>query len=99
MGDENMSQRCLKQWKETVDFINAKFWDEARGAFVDYITLDDQRAKHISEHGNYMMMTYGYVSPERAARIAQFLRDPGVEIGQVSPLQMDFLMNGLFNYG
>jgi len=99
VGDDKMTQKWLGQYEETVNSINAKFWDDARGVFVDYITPDDCLGEHVSEHGNYMLMTLGCVDRSRTERIVEWLTDPSLDIGQISPLQMDFLINGLFRYG
>jgi alpha-L-rhamnosidase len=98
-GDNKNGAAWLGQYETTAASLNAKFWDDTRGAFVDYITPDDHLGEHISEHGNYMLMALGCVDTNRAKRIVECLRDPGFDIGQISPLQMDFLINGLCNYG
>ncbi|MDP7742840.1 MAG: trehalase family glycosidase, partial [Lentisphaeria bacterium] len=56
VGADKLAQKWLGQYEETVKSINAKFWDDARGVFVDYITPDDCLGEHVSEHGNYMLM-------------------------------------------
>ncbi len=98
-SDEAMARKWLDQFKQTVSAINEKFWDDKKGAYVDYVSPDDQRADHTSEHGNYMLMAWQYVDKDRATRIVEHLRNPTLQIGMSTPLQMNFLIDGLFNYG
>ena len=98
-SDEKMARQWLDQFNQTLSSINEKFWDDERGAFVDYVSPDDERGEHTSEHGNYMLMAWNFVEESRARRIVEHLNDPTNESGLVTPLQMNFLIDGLFNYG
>ena len=99
VSDDKMAQKWLQQFKQTLGSINEKFWADEKGAFVDYISPEDCRADHTSEHGNYMLMAWDYVAEGRAHRIVEHLKDPTLEAGRVTPLQMNFLIDGLFSYG
>ena len=99
-GNPDIAAGFEQQFSETRDAINKKLWDDQQGGFVDYISSEDTCCEHVSEHGNYMMMSYGYVSKERAARIVDLLKEPDdPSKGRVSPAFMTYVMEGLFRYG
>ena len=100
LGHTDRATGHERQFVETRDAINQQFWDCQRGAFVDYVASDRPSGEHISEHGNYMMMSYGYIAKDRAARIAGLLQEPDdPKFGRCSPAFMNYVMEGLFTYG
>ncbi len=99
LGHTEAASRYARQFKDTRDAINTKFWDDKRGVLVDYITPDDFQGEHVSEHGNYIMLCYGYMSQDRAARMIGFLKDAGSTVGMMSPAYFPWALEGFFRYG
>ena len=46
-----------------------------------------------------MLMAWGYVDEQRSHRIVKHLKGTTLEAGRVTPLQMNFLIDGLFTCG
>jgi len=99
IGEDKSCNDYLMKAAKTKESLNKKFWDKKRGIFVDYTSINDEHCEHVSEQGNYMMMAFNLVDDSKAERMVRYLKDPGLDIGQMSPLWFIFLAEGLFRYG
>lgn len=76
------------------------FWDSQRGVFVDCIR-DGRQSSHVSEHGNILMIGFGYASADQANRALRYIEERAstLEVGQIESLFFIWAGEALFGIG
>ena len=97
LGDGNVAEEYRLKVKERSLCLRELFWDDEIGVFADAV-VDGRRSRHMSEHGNYLMILFGLAGNEQIERILDFFKKPPIEAGQVESCQV-WPLSGLFEAG
>ncbi|MDO8212298.1 family 78 glycoside hydrolase catalytic domain [Conexibacter sp. CPCC 206217] len=76
--------------------INARLWDDTRGAYRDGLTDDGNPIDHFAVHATTFALAFGLADADRAARGAAYLDSRGM---QCSVFCAQFVLQGLTNAG
>jgi hypothetical protein len=76
LGSVRISDRYLARAQSIGAALNARHWDERRGAYVDSVDpVTSEQAPRTSQHGNAAMALWGAAPDDRAARALSRISD------------------------
>ena len=100
VGREDVAESYRDEHEGLVPTLASKFWDDDRGVFVEKIK-DGFKSDHVSEHGNFLMIAFGYANDEQISRALNYLdeKESTLEVGQVESLFFIWAGEALFGIG
>lgn len=83
IGDEKLSREYQAEFTRISDQVNQRYWDEEDGFYYDLMP-DGKAFSRVRTPASFWPVLAGMASPEKVARMAEYLRDPN-ELGGVVP--------------
>ncbi len=97
IGRDTDAARYAELHARTVDAINEKLFDPARGVYVDGLDpVSGERSDHASLHANMLPLAFGIVPEDRVARVADFIESRGMAC---SVYGAQYLLDALYAAG
>lgn len=97
LGQNGLAAEYRAKHRRLAARLPRLFWDDKRGVFIDAVH-DGVPSRHVSEHANLLMLLFGLADARQARRAVAFLREPGLDIGQIEP-SFFWAAEGLFLAG